>query len=435
MYRHHPKMIPAVCAMVLITTSSFIHWQLQLNVRSSPVFCLRKYRYAPSLSTSSSNNIEHKIRKFWNGRPFHLAHEIVQNVLSNGDVSSQIVKLDAVNAHNVTTLSDFYDGKWLSSLNLKLETFTDNITNPRRRKKQSFCLVLAYDGQHFCGWQRQPQNMKLPSVQEVIENAVEHAFVENGRPDIRVSGRTDSGVHALGQVARVRILSHRAMNDSRTVITTNDVFHALQMAALDTNFIWRCLSVVTASDKFHPTFDSRSRSYVYVLDAKAVLDLLVTILSIDIKSDTEIQQNRILLVFQKSLNSKLKALVGKELDYYSLSYGKVKTESTICCLEHAKVVIGKSAQSESPNHGMLLFEFTGDRFLRRMVRMLVGTCMHHAFLQLSNMSCADFDLQQQVSNDADPTLLDICNSRERTRLVKVAPAEGLIFLGANVTIR
>ena len=418
--------IPVEYLIIFLTTKSVTNWQPQPKVRCSSTLCLGRH---------TSCAIEDKIQNFWNDHPFQLGYEIVRNVLTNGNIStgSQLVQLEAENIQNETVFSNFYGGNMLSSVQSTLETFNGNITT-RRRKKTSFCLALAYDGQRFCGWQRQPQNMKLPSVQEVIENAVEHAFVENGRPDIRVSGRTDSGVHAIGQVARLRILSQRAMNDSRTILTTNDVFNVLNVAALESNYSWRCLSVATVSDKFHPTFNSKSRSYVYAIDANAVLDLIITILpSEDIQNDAHVPQNCYLDTFQNLLNAQLKSLVGKELDYFSLSYGKVKTETTFCCLEHAKVVIGKAVQSESRDKIMLLFEFTGNRFLRRMVRMLVGTCMHHAILRLENMTSIDFDLNQ-LPND-DTLLFDLCHTRERVRSVKIAPPGGLIFISANMTIR
>ena len=420
-------MISAVYAIVILTTSTIAHRQLQLKVRYSPAFCLGRHSSRPSEPCDDT------IRSFWNDRPFNFANGIVRSVLSNGNTSRQLVHILTANTHNDTVFSNFYDGKVLSSFYSHLETSPGGISSPRSRRKQSFCLLIAYDGRYFCGWQRQPQNVKLPSVQEVIESAIEQAFVENGRPDIRVSGRTDSGVHALGQVARVRILSRRVIDGSTTVITTNDVFNVLKGAALTSNNTWRCLSVVTVSDKFHPTFDSKSRSYVYVLDAKAVFALIISILLIDIKSNPEATQHRVLDTLKKLLNAQLNCLVGKELDYYSLSYGKVKTDSTLCCLDHANVVIGRAVHSEVADQEMFIFEFTGNRFLRRMVRMIVGTSMNHALLRLANMKSIDFD-PNQLPND-DLTLVELCDARERTRSVKVAPPDGLIFLGANMTIQ
>lgn len=415
-----------VYATVLLATSAITHWRLQ-----SKVHCLSALRQGRN--TSCFSEIEEAVQRFWNNYPFHLANGIVRYVLATSNVTFRLVQTIADDAHCNQFFSNFYEGNVLSSIDSNPETFTDNIVFQRRRKKQSFCLVLAYDGHHFCGWQRQPKNLKSPSVQEVIENAIEAVFVDNGRPDVRVSGRTDSGVHALGQIARVRILAQRTANNSIVAVTADDVFNALNIAAKESNYTWRCLTVVNVCEKFHPTFDSRSRSYAYILDAQAVLGLIFAVVSSEVKSLTEASKYRTLVYFQKLLNSLLKCLIGKELDYYSLSYGNVKTESTFCCLEHASVVIGKAVQSQTTDQTIIIFEFTGNRFLRRMVRILVGTCIYHAVRRLESTPLINNVLDYEP--DDDTTLFDICNLRERSRFVKVAPPNGLIFLGANVTKR
>lgn len=63
-----------------------------------------------------------------------------------------------------------------------------------------FKLTLEYDGAPFVGWQRQTNGL---SVQEVIETAIEALCGERVR--IRGAGRTDTGVHALGQVAHAEL--------------------------------------------------------------------------------------------------------------------------------------------------------------------------------------------------------------------------------------
>lgn len=59
-----------------------------------------------------------------------------------------------------------------------------------------YALRIEYDGHPFAGWQRQADQ---PSVQEAVERAL--ARLEDGVPSIAAAGRTDAGVHALGQVA------------------------------------------------------------------------------------------------------------------------------------------------------------------------------------------------------------------------------------------
>ncbi|HEY2892507.1 MAG TPA: tRNA pseudouridine(38-40) synthase TruA, partial [Dongiaceae bacterium] len=61
-----------------------------------------------------------------------------------------------------------------------------------------FRLLIEYDGTGYVGWQRQENG---PSIQQAIEEAV-FAFAAE-RPSLAAAGRTDAGVHALGQVAHL----------------------------------------------------------------------------------------------------------------------------------------------------------------------------------------------------------------------------------------
>ena len=65
---------------------------------------------------------------------------------------------------------------------------------------RTFKLILAYDGTAYVGWQRQPNG---PSVQAQLEQALER--IEERSVRVTGAGRTDAGVHALGQVASVRL--------------------------------------------------------------------------------------------------------------------------------------------------------------------------------------------------------------------------------------
>jgi tRNA pseudouridine38-40 synthase len=62
-----------------------------------------------------------------------------------------------------------------------------------------YVLVIEYDGTPFCGWQRQAGAL---SVQQVVEEAIGKMSGET--VTIQAAGRTDAGVHALGQVVRAR---------------------------------------------------------------------------------------------------------------------------------------------------------------------------------------------------------------------------------------
>ena len=107
-------------------------------------------------------------------------------------------------------------------------------------------VVLAYDGTEYHGWQVQPG---LRTVQGVVEAAV--AEIEGAAVDVAASGRTDAGVHALGQVAAFTIANpipcanlKKAMNR----LLPRDV---------------RVLSAEEAAADFHPRFQAAAKTYEY----------------------------------------------------------------------------------------------------------------------------------------------------------------------------
>jgi tRNA pseudouridine38-40 synthase len=108
-------------------------------------------------------------------------------------------------------------------------------------------LVIEYDGTDYVGWQRQDNG---PSIQEELEKAV-HAFCGETAV-VQGAGRTDAGVHALGQAAHVDI--ERDTN-------ANTVREALN-AHLRPNPI-AVLQAIAVSDDFHARFSAQARSYLY----------------------------------------------------------------------------------------------------------------------------------------------------------------------------
>src|SRR6266511_1793716 len=112
-------------------------------------------------------------------------------------------------------------------------------------------LTIAYDGAGYVGWQRQANGT---SVQGVIEEAI--ARIEGHQVTLTGAGRTDAGVHALGQVASVRISS---------AITCDGYLRALNGLLPDDIRVRRIEDVPPA---FHARFDVRAKTYRYrVLNA------------------------------------------------------------------------------------------------------------------------------------------------------------------------
>jgi tRNA pseudouridine38-40 synthase len=108
-------------------------------------------------------------------------------------------------------------------------------------------LVVEYDGSGFVGWQRQDNG---PGVQAVLEHAV-YAFTGERR-EVVGAGRTDSGVHALAQVAHV---------DIAKALDADTVRDALNAHLRDASVA--VLSAAPAPDGFHARFSATERAYLY----------------------------------------------------------------------------------------------------------------------------------------------------------------------------
>ncbi len=109
-------------------------------------------------------------------------------------------------------------------------------------------LTLAYDGTRFVGWQRQAEG---ESIQGLLEDAL--ARFEGAPVTVHGAGRTDAGVHALGQVASVRVTC------SHDVATLTRALNAQLPEDL------RVLSVEEAPSDFHARFSAKSKTYRYMI--------------------------------------------------------------------------------------------------------------------------------------------------------------------------
>ena len=110
-----------------------------------------------------------------------------------------------------------------------------------------FKLTIEYDGCGFVGWQRQKNGL---GVQQSFEDAVFAFSGENAR--VFGAGRTDTGVHALGQVAHFDLVGKFSVDTVRDALN----FHLKDVPAV-------VLDASLVSSKFHSRFSAIERSYTY----------------------------------------------------------------------------------------------------------------------------------------------------------------------------
>lgn len=232
-----------------------------------------------------------------------------------------------------------------------------------------YALEIAYKGEAFHGWQKQDN---AGSVQQTLENSI-YPLV-NGAVHVHGCGRTDTGVHARNYIAHF---------DGEIIKPENFIYSLNQILPADISVD----KLYQVSDEFHSRFDAKSRTYKYFLHQK--------------KNPFS---QRLSWYFQRGLNiaamnEACEAL--KEFsDFASFCKSKSDTKTTLCRLDHA--------QWSDDGKGQLTFEITADRFLRNMVRAIVGT--------LLEVGISKMNLKQ---------LKDVVEARDRREAGFSVPAHGL----------
>lgn len=111
-----------------------------------------------------------------------------------------------------------------------------------------YAACIEYDGTEYCGWQRLKD---APSVQEEVEKAL--SSVANHSIELTCAGRTDSGVHGIGQVVHFESDAVRDEKAWRMGCNTN----------LPDNIVLRWVQPI--DDSFHARFSAQSRRYRYII--------------------------------------------------------------------------------------------------------------------------------------------------------------------------
>jgi tRNA pseudouridine38-40 synthase len=273
-------------------------------------------------------------------------------------------------------------------------------------------LTLAYDGTPYHGWQIQPG---LPTVQGALSDAIDRAIGERVLP--QGSGRTDTGVHALGQVAsfmlnapippqRLQLALNRCLPPSIRVLSAELVppsFHA-RHSAIRKTYEYRIfpLRIATeiAPEKICPPMLA---PYVWPCPWPLSLDLLR-------RAGAHILGTHDFTSFAAS---------DPDLAARSEPLRLVPTEPTITLTAEkaaaARTAIRTVTQSEwEVRDGLLVYRVTATGFLHHMVRNLVGT-----FVQCG---------AGRRDADAVPAILE---ARDRSASGPTAPATGLFLISVE----
>jgi len=242
-----------------------------------------------------------------------------------------------------------------------------------------FRATLVYDGTRFHGFQWQAN--ASPTVQEVVEAALKDVC---GR-DLRVltAGRTDTGVHASGQVIAFDLDWQHPAEDLRNALN----------ASLPDDVAVRAVDV--APDEFHPRHDARSRTYQYTVYVGAVRDPLRRFTAWHLIAPLD----------AKAIQQAAAALVGIQ-DFATFGTPTVG-DITVRNVTEARW----EASSDGSEH---CFTITANAFLFRMVRSIVGTLVMVG--------------QGRMTVDGFRAILA---TRDRQQSGPVAPPQGLTLIAVN----
>lgn len=131
-------------------------------------------------------------------------------------------------------------------------------TLPVSEKIMKFAGIIEYDGSDFCGWQRQSH---AGSVQACVEQAISQ--VADHAVSVACAGRTDTGVHALGQVIHFESRAQRSLRSWLLGINAN----------LPQAVVFK--SIHEVSEEFHARFSALARSYRYIISNQSVRPALL----------------------------------------------------------------------------------------------------------------------------------------------------------------
>jgi len=247
---------------------------------------------------------------------------------------------------------------------------------------RNFKITIEYDGTNYRGWQiqnRKNKNSKLKTIQEEIENALNRVFGKNIY--LIGSGRTDKGVHALGQVANFKCGTH---------LTTMDIRNALN-SYLPPDI--RIIKVEEVEENFHARFLAKSKIYRYIIFNRKIPSPFYRNYSWWIKEKLDFQAMRkTTRIFLGKHNFKAFASVDP----------KRKSKNFVRTIKNFSL---------KKDGNFLVFEIEADGFLYNMVRNIIGTV-----IEVGKGKLTILDLKK------------ILKSKDRRLAGPPAPSQGLFLV-------
>jgi tRNA pseudouridine38-40 synthase len=206
-------------------------------------------------------------------------------------------------------------------------------------------ILLAYDGTSFYGWQIQKD---LPTIQLKLQETLQHICGKT--VDVIGAGRTDTGVHAYGQVAHFDWNHHLPLDKLRYAM------NGLLPSTI------RILSVEETEPEFHARFDAKSKTYIYRIDQNRFYNPFSFQYSLHYPSPLDLDALR-----------QCARWIEGEHDFAAFQATGSDVVTSIRTMYHMEIF--HEAFSPYSDEFFLCIRFHANGFLRKMARFLVGTML------------------------------------------------------------
>lgn len=235
-------------------------------------------------------------------------------------------------------------------------------------------LIIEYDGKKFGGWQKQPNKL---NIQGEIEKAIEEITGET--VELNASGRTDAGVHSLGQTANFK---------------TNSKIDISKMAIAINSKLKQSIRIIKAEEvdeKFHARYSCKGKKYRYVINNSKYGSAIYR----DLEYHIPIKLN------VEDMKKAIKYFEG-EHDFKGFKASGTSSKSSVRTIYSAKVI---------EDGERIIIELEGNGFLYNMVRIISGTIV-------------DVGLGK-IKPEEIPEIIE---SKDRTKAGKTLPPQGLYLV-------
>lgn len=235
-------------------------------------------------------------------------------------------------------------------------------------------IIVEYDGKNFNGWQKQKDKL---NIQGEIERAI--FDVTGEEVNLTASGRTDAGVHSLGQTANFKIENDMPVDKIPLAINSK-----LKKTI-------RVQSAEEVDERFHSRYNCKGKKYRYIINNAPIESALYKDLQLHISTKLDIDKMR----------EAIKYFIGKH-DFASFKSSGTSSKDSVREIYKAEII-------EDGN--LIKIELTGSGFLYNMVRIISGTLVD---VGLGKISPSDIP--------------NIIESKDRKNAGKTLPPQGLYLV-------